>query len=67
VAASASSVVGCREATNPTHRWIRLDLTVPNCEVGELRKTIGDMFKAFRRMASSSWGSSRKRAQECAV
>ena len=36
--------------SRPSHRWIKLDLTVPNCEVDELKKTNKRMFKAFRRM-----------------
>lgn len=41
-----------REA-RPSHRWIKLDLTVPNCEVDELRKTNKHMFKAFRCMTTA--------------
>lgn len=34
----------------PTHRWLFLTLTVKNCEVTDLRKTLQDMNKAWQRL-----------------
>jgi len=35
---------------NPRSRWLFLTLTVENCEIQNLRETIGEMNKAFERM-----------------
>jgi len=35
----------------PSHRWLSLTLTVRNCEMGELRATLGKMGKAWTRLA----------------
>lgn len=35
---------------HPTHRWLFLTLTVKNCEIGELRKTLNHMNKAWDRL-----------------
>lgn len=38
------------KAEYPTHRWIFLTLTVKNCDLVDLRSTIADMNKAFKRL-----------------
>ena len=35
----------------PTHRWLLLTLTVKNCDLDELRSTIGHMNKSFVRLS----------------
>jgi hypothetical protein len=37
----------------PSLRWVKLHLTVPNCEGDDLRETIDAMFEAFRSMVKS--------------
>jgi plasmid rolling circle replication initiator protein Rep len=37
-------------AAYPSHRWLALTLTVRNCEIGELRETLGKMGKAWTRL-----------------
>ena len=39
------------KAEYPTHRWIFLTLTVKNCDVKDMRSTITDMNKAFKRLS----------------
>ena len=34
----------------PTHRFLFLTLTVPNCAIGDLRATLGEMNKAWQRL-----------------
>jgi plasmid rolling circle replication initiator protein Rep len=34
----------------PTHRWLFVTLTVRNCAIADLRNTVGDMNKAFKRL-----------------
>lgn len=38
-------------AAYPSHRWLSLTLTVRNCEMGDLRETLGKMGKAWTRLA----------------
>lgn len=37
-------------ARHPKHRWVFLTITVRNCDIHELRKTIRDMNKAWQRL-----------------
>lgn len=39
------------QAAYPTYRWLFLTLTVKNCPLSELRSTLADMNKAFKRLS----------------